>query len=113
MLIWDKWRDHDQTTSCPLAPATGPAQTHQQDEHEDVQLSSDQERPADTERAWDRVQISPLVKFVILTSIEHIKSTHPERNRASEQKNSGIKRATYSNPRCRRRHAERKSQYQM
>src|SRR5229473_3323424 len=78
-------------------------QCNQQPEHHDVKQTGDDERISDSEKARQRVQAMAEVVVMILTSVDHVESTDPERHCGGEQQNPRIERPANRDPRGRRR----------
>src|SRR5215831_2588430 len=53
------------------------------------------------------------IEFIVLTSVDHIETADPERNRRREQQDAWIERSANRNPRGRRRDSQRESQEQV
>src|SRR5882672_3334264 len=53
------------------------------------------------------------VELIVLAGIDHVETSDPKSHRRSEQQDSGIKRATYRDPRGRWSDPECESKYEM
>ncbi len=103
----------DDSDDGQLTQAEGEEQRDQQEEHDPVEEAGDDERPADSEVAWNRVEAGLAVEIVVLAGVENVETSDPEGDRRSEQKDARVERAADGDPSGGRGNAQGESEDQV